>query len=161
MGLEKTEARNDFAGGGQQQFNWPTDCEVVQLGSQWVRFGSQSKIDSWILSLAFGSLSSRELVAHGITGWSQRSEYEVGVRRSSPCEDVRPKAEERPPLETFTCQATWQDTGLCCSDLWSVVTKCKLFNKSSYQYKTHLSSLEASQYFVTKEIIITAKIWTK
>jgi hypothetical protein len=30
MGLEKTEARNDFAGEEEQEFNWPTDWVSLQ-----------------------------------------------------------------------------------------------------------------------------------
>jgi hypothetical protein len=59
------------------------------------------------LSAEVGSLASGDLAAEGSAGWSQRSEYEVGVGLSSPCEDVSPEAEELPPLEAFTKQCEW------------------------------------------------------
>jgi hypothetical protein len=49
-----------------------------------------------------GVSQARELAAEGNTECSQWSEYEVGVRRSPPCEDVIPESEERPPLEAAT-----------------------------------------------------------
>jgi hypothetical protein len=47
---------------------------------------------------------ARELATEGSTSCGQRSEYEVGVRWSLPCEDVSPEAEERSPLEAAITQ---------------------------------------------------------
>jgi hypothetical protein len=46
------------------------------------------------------------------------------VRWPPACEDVRPEAEERPPLEAATKQRDWGHYSVCDSDLWSVVTSC-------------------------------------
>jgi hypothetical protein len=35
MELEDTEARNDTAGEGQQQFNRPTDAVIIRQGTPW------------------------------------------------------------------------------------------------------------------------------
>jgi hypothetical protein len=47
---------------------------------------------------------ARKLTAEGSTSWKQRSEYEVGVKWSPPCEVVSPEREERPLLGAATKQ---------------------------------------------------------
>jgi hypothetical protein len=74
MVLEQTEARNDFIGAGQQQFNWPTDCELVAWKP--VRLGNQSRSESrvgvWQLEVSpAGSLKLKEVMAGG-SGQSMR-----------------------------------------------------------------------------------------
>jgi hypothetical protein len=51
----------------------------------------------WRLAVGSQFISARELAAEGSIGWSQRSEYEVGVRWSPPCEDASPEVEKRRP----------------------------------------------------------------
>jgi hypothetical protein len=70
-------------------------------------------------------IRTRELTDEEITGLSQRSEYEVDVRWSSLYEDVRPETQERPPLKPLPSNVT-KNPSLCDSDLWSVVTSCKI-----------------------------------
>jgi hypothetical protein len=106
MDLEGTNARNNCAGEDHQQFNRQTD--------------------SWSWSWQLEVSPPRELVVDGSTSGSQRSEYEDGVRRSPPCEDVSPEAEERPPLKAVTKQRDWWHKSVCDTDLWSVVTSCKI-----------------------------------
>jgi hypothetical protein len=61
------------------------------------KFGGQQLGFSWAWDLA----------AEGSIDWSQRSEYEVGVRWSPACKDVSPEAEEHSPLEAVTKQNDW------------------------------------------------------
>jgi hypothetical protein len=88
MYLEETEDRNDCVGEGQQQFNRSTDRRPVE---------------NWQMEIS----SARELAAEGSTRWSQRSQYEVGVKWSQPCKDVNSEAEEHRPLEAVTKQRDW------------------------------------------------------
>jgi hypothetical protein len=71
--------------------------------------------------LAIGSQSSP-----GASNWSQQSQYEVSVRRSPPCKDLSREAEERPLLEAVTKHRNWEHKFMFDSDLWSVITSCKI-----------------------------------
>jgi hypothetical protein len=52
--------------------------------------------------------SARDLAVAVSTVWSQRSEYEIGVRWSPLYKDVSPEAEERPTLEAAAKQRDWE-----------------------------------------------------
>jgi hypothetical protein len=55
---------------------------------------------------------------------SLQREYDVGVRWSSACNDLSPKAEGLPPLEAVTEQRDGEHWPQCNSDLWGIVTSC-------------------------------------
>jgi hypothetical protein len=91
-----------------------------------------AEVGGWQLEVS----PAREVATEGSTGSSQRRDYEVGVRWSTPCEDLSPEAEERPLLEAVTKQ---HDTSLFVAVICEVYFQAvKLSRKSSFQAKTRL-----------------------
>jgi hypothetical protein len=77
-------------------------CDLVQqLEASWEL---KDEVGSWQLEVS----PARKLAAEGSIGWSQRSEYEVGVRVSPPSDDISREGGEHPTLEAVTKQCDWE-----------------------------------------------------